>query len=139
MKTHQVARVMALLIGAACQETSAESTNQGASDASRFFGQTRESKGAVSIELTPERFVGGKLAVAVRTTTHSVDDLAKYDLRKLTTLEAQGSVVHPDVAPALAGHHTTGEMTFPLAGLPEAMTIEIRGLHEPAVRQFRWP
>jgi hypothetical protein len=104
-----------------------------------ILGVTKESNGAVMIELTPESFRQGRLEVGIKVTTHTVNDLDKYDLKKITTLEFTGQVIHPTSAPALKGHHTSGKLVFPLEALPKGFAIKIRGLDKPELRVLSWP
>lgn len=103
-----------------------------------ILGTTKLSGGAVSVELTPASFADGRLVVDIRVNTHTVNDLDKYDLKSITTLETAGESVAPVSAPKLAGHHNSGELEFPLRALPDSMTITIQGLDEPATRIFLW-
>lgn len=104
-----------------------------------IFGVTRESGGAVMVDLTPKEFSNGELSVAIGVNTHTVNDLDKYDLTRLVTLKADELEVTPVSAPRLRGHHNRGELVFPLKRMPASLTIEIRGLDDPDVRTFNWP
>lgn len=108
-------------------------------DTDGILGVTRESGGAVVVTLTPETFEDRRLTVEMAVNTHTVDDLHTYDLREITTLRADDAEVAPISAPRLEGHHSDGDLVFPLESLPSALTIEVRGLDEPALRTFRWP
>lgn len=105
----------------------------------KILGVTRSDTGVVSVELTPTKLEGGNLVVDMRVTTHTVYDLDKYDLTKITTLEHDGTSVVPTSAPKLEGHHSAGELVFPMTKLPDAFTIKIDGLNKPGVRVFSWP
>jgi len=106
---------------------------------SSLFGVTRESKGAVTIELTPKKHENGQLVVSMKVTTHTVNDLDKYDLKRQTELEFDSKKVHPTSAPKLKGHHNSGQIVFPLNVMPKAFSIKIRGIDEPKLRVFSWP
>lgn len=106
---------------------------------SPILGVTKESKGAVTVALTPEHLRDGRLVVEIKVNTHTVNDLEKYDLTKITTLELEGKVIRPTSAPKLKGHHNSGELVFPLGTLPRAIVIKIRGLDKPELRVFSWP
>lgn len=67
-------------------------------------------QGDVEIALTP-RIEGGTLVVAFGMNTHSVD-LSEYDLTEVMVLHAGGEQYRPLSAPALGGHHVTGEVEF---------------------------
>jgi hypothetical protein len=103
------------------------------------LGVTKETTGAVMIALTPKQFSDGKLVVDMQVTTHTINDLDKYDLTKVVSLEAGGQKVAPTSAPKLHGHHNSGQLVFPLAALPKAFSIKIEGLDQPALRVLSWP
>ncbi len=128
------------IVTVACQSRSeAKPEPEGRAAAPGVMGVTRKSDGRATVELTPKDYAQGKLTVEIRVNTHTVDDLDKYDLSELTTLEWTGKAVHPTSAPKLRGHHNTGALVFPVTPLPNAFSIIIRGLDEPAVRTFTWP
>lgn len=105
----------------------------------QVFGVTRESGGAVMVSLTPKEFTDGRLVVAMGVTTHTVNDLDRYDLTKIVTLKAAGKEIAPVSAPQLEGHHNAGDLVFPLNEMPDSFAIEIRDLNTPGVRRFSWP
>ena len=104
-----------------------------------ILGVTRESPGEVTVVLTPETFGDARLTVFIAINTHSVDDLDRYDLTRITTLELPSGSVSPVAAPRLSGHHNSGELAFPVEALPDSLAIVIRGLDDPAERVFTWP
>ncbi|WP_248360031.1 hypothetical protein [Anaeromyxobacter oryzae] len=107
--------------------------------ASQIIGVTRESAGAVTVTVTPRRHAEGRLFVDIAVTTHTVNDLDKHDLMKSVSLEVEGKSIAPTSAPGLRGHHSRGQLVFPLETLPRSFAITIRGLDEPAVRVLSWP
>jgi hypothetical protein len=109
------------------------------SSGKRIFGQTRESEGAVTVALTPEKHDKGRLSVRIEVNTHTVNDLGKLDLKKIATLRFDGETIAPESAPKLGGHHTSGKLVFPVAEMPRSFSIAIRGMDEPDVREFSWP
>lgn len=115
------------------------SSLRAAAPADGILGVTRVSEGPATVALTPKEHVDGRLVVEIAVNTHTVDDLDRYDLTAITTLDAAGAAVAPVSAPELAGHHNSGELVFPLESLPDALTIVIRGLDEPGNRVFTWP
>ena len=136
---------LALSIVSAAGALALESTEQpdpesaAATAGKKIFGVTKESGGAVSVELTPERMREGRLEVEIRVNTHTVNDLDKYDLKQITTLEFADESINPTSAPKLEGHHNRGTLAFPLSALPSAFSIKIRGLDKPELRVFSWP
>jgi hypothetical protein len=102
------------------------------------LGVTKESAGAATVAMTPKKFAGGQLVVDIQVNTHTVN-LDKYDLTKIVSLEAAGQKVAPKSAPKLRGHHTSGQLVFPLPSLPKAFSIKIQGLDQPAERVLSWP
>jgi len=104
-----------------------------------ILGVAKESAGAVTVTLAPQRLREGQLQVEMHVNTHTVSDLAKYDLLKLTTLEFEGKSISPSTAPRLEGHHNSGNLLFPLEALPKAFSIKIRGLDKPELRVLSWP
>lgn len=105
----------------------------------KIFGVTKESSGAVTVALTPRRHADGQLFVDIAVNTHTVNDLDKYDLKTMVTLEVHGHGVAPTSAPLLRGHHNSGQLVFPLAAMPGSFAIKIRGLDQPAMRVLSWP
>jgi hypothetical protein len=103
------------------------------------LGVKKESAGAATVAMTPKKFADGQLVVDIQVNTHTVNDLDKYDLTKIVSLEAPGQKVAPKSAPKLRGHHTSGQLVFPLASLPKAFAIKIQGLDQPAERVLSWP
>ena len=77
-----------------------------------IFGVTKQSKGEVIVELTPEKFVEGRLFATISVSTHNVDDLHKYDLKEITTLELGDQNIKPVSAPNLRGHHSKDKLVF---------------------------
>jgi hypothetical protein len=108
-------------------------------NATRVIGVTKESAGAVTVTLTPRRHAEGQLFVDIAVSTHTVNDLDKYDVKKIVSLELDGKSIAPTSAPSLRGHHSRGQLVFPLETVPPAFAIEIRGLDEPALRVLSWP
>ncbi len=102
-------------------------------------GPTKFSDGEVSVELIPQKYENGIFTVSIGVNTHTVNDLDKYDLAALTTLEWNGQKYRPSSAPSLSGHHNLGELKFDLPREPEAYTIAILGLHDAGTRTFTWP
>ena len=127
-----LALAVSAMIVAACQSSVAAADNG-------VFGVTRESAGAAMVALTPKKFADGKLIVDIQVNTHSVNDLDKYDLTKIVSLDVGGKLAAPTSAPKLRGHHNSGQLVFPVAALPKAFTIKIQGLDQPAERAFSWP
>lgn len=106
---------------------------------SRLIGVTKESAGVVTLALTPTRFADQRLVVDIAVTTHTVDHLDRYDLKKIVALLVDGKSIAPSSAPGLRGHHNRGQLVFPLETLPSSLAVEIHGLGEPGVRILRWP
>ncbi len=106
---------------------------------SQVFGVTKESAGAVTVALTPKKFSNERLVIDMAVTTHTVDDLDKHDLTKVVALVTAGKTIAPSSAPSLSGHHSRGELVFPLETSPTSLVIEIRDLGEPGVQVLRWP
>jgi len=103
------------------------------------LGVKKESAGAATVALTPKKFADGQLVVDIQVNTHTVNDLDKYDLTKIVSLEAAGQKVAPKSAPKLRGHHNSGQLVFPLPSLPKTFSIKINGLDQPAERVLSWP
>jgi len=53
-------------------------------------------------------------------------------------LEVGGKTIAPTSAPKLRGHHSAGQLVFPLPVLPDAFSIKIKGLDKPALRTLSW-
>ncbi len=105
----------------------------------QILGVTKESAGAVTVTLTPRRYAGGELFVDLGVKTHTVNDLERYDLKKIVSLDFDGKSIRPTSAPRLRGHHNSGQLVFPLTVLPGSFAIKIRGLDQPALRVLSWP
>ena len=95
------------------------------------------SPGDVLLELTPRRLEGGQLDVEVQANTHSVD-LAQFDLTELSTLKSQGKSFKPLAASSLSGHHSTGQLSFPVEGDLQGFRIVIRGVPLAETRVYEW-
>lgn len=93
--------------------------------------------GDVAVELTPLGFFDGRLRVQIAVNTHSVD-LSPFDLQQITTLETGGKVIKPIEAPALSGHHSSGELVFDVDKTPQKFTISIKGIPQIEERVFMW-
>jgi hypothetical protein len=78
------------------------------------IGVTKESAGAVMVALTPTKFTDQRLVVEIAVTTHTVNDLDRYDLKKIIALTIDGRSIAPSSAPGLRGHHNRGQLVFPL-------------------------
>ncbi len=94
--------------------------------------------GEVSIDLTPSDVNNGQLKVKISVNTHSVN-LEPFDLKEITTLEYKGKSIKPISAPALAGHHTNGELVFEVDEKIDSFTIKIKGIPKVEERIFKWP
>lgn len=94
--------------------------------------------GDVSIELTPIEVNNNHLKVRIDVNTHTVD-LNQFDLKELTTLEYKGISSNPISAPALGGHHDSGELIFETNDYADVFTIKINGVPDVEERVFRWP
>ncbi|NQU64917.1 MAG: hypothetical protein HQ517_11655 [SAR324 cluster bacterium] len=104
-----------------------------------IFGVKKQSGGNVTVDLTPLSFEDGKLIIKVSISTHSVDDLNKYNLKEITQLEIGSNTIKPVKTPSLSGHHNSGKMVFEVAELPDKFAIGITGLDSPEKREFLWP
>jgi hypothetical protein len=104
-----------------------------------IFGVTKESAGPVTVTLTPRTHAEGRLFIDIAVNTHSVNDLDKHDVKKIVSLELDGKSIAPASVPSLRGHHSRGQLVFPLETVPRAFAIVIRGLDEPALRVLTWP
>ena len=113
--------------------------NSAAAADGKILGVTKESAGAATVALTPKKFADGQLLVDMQATTHTLNDLDKYDLTKIVSLEFDGQKVAPALAPKLRGHHSSGQLTFPVKALPKSFAIKIQGLDQPAERVLSWP
>jgi hypothetical protein len=111
----------------------------GLAGGSRIFGVTKESAGTVTVALTPKEFANERLVIEMAVTTHTIDDLDKHDLKKDVALVTAGKAIAPSSAPSLGGHHSRGELVFPLETSPTSLVVEIRDLGEPGVQVLRWP
>ncbi len=99
---------------------------------------TRTNEGVVSFQLTPHAPANGTLVVDVQATTHS-GDLAEVNLGTAVTLQADGKTYQPASATALRGHHSTGSVTFTLAGMPDRFTVTMSGIRSMDPLRFEWP
>ena len=126
--------VLAVVASLGCTRMGTASAAEGG-----ILGVTKESPGAASIALTPKQVADGKLFVDIQVTTHTINDLDKYDLTKVVSLEAGGQKVAPSSAPKLHGHHNSGQLAFPLAALPKSFSIKFEGFDQPARRVMSWP
>ena len=99
--------------------------------ANGIFGIKKQSGGDVTVDLTPLAYEEGKLVLRISINTHNVDDLNKYDLRKITTLEIGSNVIKPVKTPRLGGHHNSGKIVFEVDELPKQFAIRITGLDSP--------
>lgn len=102
-------------------------------------GVKKTSEGEVIVYLTPIKFKKGELQVRIAIDTHNVDDLYKYNLKKIVTLDAGQNTVAPSSVPRLGGHHNNGKLVFKLDKLPNQLMIRITDLHDKGVREFIWP
>ena len=114
---------------------SCSGSNSAAAADGKILGVTKESAGAATVALTPKKFADGQLLVDMQATTHTLNDLDKYDLTKIVSLEFDGQKVAPALAPKLAvGHHSSGQLTFPVKALPKSFAIETVPRARPAGR-----
>lgn len=104
-----------------------------------IWGTTRSSSGPVMVDLTPGSFKDGKLMIAMKVTTHTVNDLGKYDLKELAVLHIGDKTYRPSSAPSVAGHHSGGDLIFELPQAPREFKIILDGFDRPAKREFVWP
>ncbi|GEM_PF-1924562 len=93
--------------------------------------------GDVQVDLTPKGVVNGKLAFGIEINTHSVA-LEQFDLKKITSLLFNGKNYAPVSAPALSGHHNSGELIFELNEMPKNFKITITGVPSVNERVFEW-
>ncbi|HLG24284.1 MAG TPA: hypothetical protein VI564_05135 [Candidatus Nanoarchaeia archaeon] len=93
--------------------------------------------GDVQIDVTSKGIVNGKLAFDFAANTHSVS-LEQFDLKKLTSLSFNGKDYAPIAAPALSGHHNSGELVFDLNDVPNNFKIVIKGIPSVEERVFEW-
>jgi hypothetical protein len=114
-------------------------SNSAAAADGKILGMTKESSGAVTMALTPKKFADGQLFVDMQVTTHTINDLDKYDLTKIVSLEFDGQKIAPASAPKLRGHHSSGQLSFRIQALPKSFAIKIQGLDRPAERVMSWP
>ena len=98
---------------------------------------TKSSSGEVTIDITPKGIIGNNAVFSIAFNTHSVD-LSPYDLKKIMTLTIDGQEYKPIGAPALSGHHVSGEITFAIDTLPESFEIIIIGIPDVEERIFTW-
>ena len=94
-------------------------------------------QGDVLIELTPKEKKDNKLIVEVKANTHSVD-LSSFNLEEIATLTYDGKSYKPLSAPALSGHHASGELVFEVPALDKRFTITINGIPSVNERTFVW-
>ncbi len=104
-----------------------------------IFGIKKQSGGDVTVDLTPLSYEEGKLVLRVSINTHNVNDLNKYDLKKITTLEIGSNVINPVKTPRLGGHHNSGKIVFEIDEFPKQFAVGITGLNSPGKREFVWP
>lgn len=93
--------------------------------------------GDVSVELTPIEVSENKVRVGIAANTHSVD-LSQFDLKQITTMEYDGKMVNPVIAPVLTGHHSNGELVFDVNKKASSFVIRIKGIPKEEERIFRW-
>lgn len=93
--------------------------------------------GEVEIDLKPHAIKDGLLEVDIGVNTHSVS-LEGFDLKEITVLEFNGKSIKPSSAPALAGHHNSGTLTFDVGEDIESFIIKITGIPKVEVRIFEW-
>lgn len=98
---------------------------------------TQRSEGVVTLEATPS-WQSGALVVALSANTHSVD-LSSVDLVKAATLYVDEVAYAAEKAGSLGGHHAKASVTFPLAEMPRAFRLEIRGVPDVDLRVLAWP
>ncbi|PIN77954.1 hypothetical protein COV14_04860 [Candidatus Woesearchaeota archaeon CG10_big_fil_rev_8_21_14_0_10_33_12] len=98
---------------------------------------TKTSNGEVTIDLTPKGVISGNAVFSIDLNTHSID-MAQYDLKEITTLIINGQEYKPISAPALSGHHISGELVFAVDNLSESFTIIITGIPDVEEREFVW-
>lgn len=108
-------------------------------NADLVFGKTVTAGDEVAVDLTPRAYSNGRLEMEIRVTTHTVNDLDRYDLKQITLLRAPGIELRPVSAPQLRGHHNRGKLVFELTELPSAFQVEIRGLPGKEAMTFKWP
>jgi hypothetical protein len=80
----------------------------------------------------------GQLVLDLRADTHS-GDLADLDLEALVALWVNGDSLRPVAATALAGHHSTGSVTFDPNGAPQGFAITIASVRGMEGLRFEWP
>ncbi|HLC96170.1 MAG TPA: hypothetical protein VJH97_02520 [Candidatus Nanoarchaeia archaeon] len=95
------------------------------------------SPGGVSIDLTPTVQTDGKLRVELSANTHSVD-LSQFDLKEITTLGYNEKTIKPVSAPALNGHHVSGDLIFEVGEDIKSFKITIQGIPLDMERIFEW-
>ncbi|MBI5072208.1 hypothetical protein HZA99_00150 [Candidatus Woesearchaeota archaeon] len=116
-------------------EAAAPETASGNKFVSIITGTTES--GDVEIELIPQEVRDGKLMVKISANTHSVD-LSPFDLTKITTLKYKETTILPVSAPALSGHHASGEIVFAVSGKMTEFTITIAGIPKTEKREYVW-
>lgn len=93
--------------------------------------------GDVSIALTPIKVENGRLYISIAANTHSVD-LSQFNLEEIISLSYDGKSTKPAEASRLSGHHTSGELVFPVKGSLNGFTITILGVPKISERRFEW-
>ncbi len=93
--------------------------------------------GDMTMEVTPARYKDGRLEVKYYANTHSVS-LGNYDLMKLSTLEADGTVYSPAQVDRMKGHHASGRIVFEMPERPKQFRILIRDIPQVKVRSYDW-
>ena len=99
---------------------------------------TKTSDGEVTIDITPKSFKNGNMYFDVEFNTHTVD-LSPFDLKKIAVLEADGKQIAPLSAPALSGHHNSGELVFNTGKELNRFKIRINGIPDVKERTLEWP
>ena len=92
----------------------------------------------VLIGLTPIRIENNRLEINFAANTHSVD-LSQFDLMKITALIYDNKQIKLISAPALSGHHSSGELVFNIDKTPNNFKITIINIPNIEERIFEWP
>jgi len=116
-----------------------ESSTESEQKADGIFGVKKQSGGDVTVDLTPLSYEEGKLILRISINTHNVDDLNKYDLKKMMILEIESNAISPVKTPRLGGHHNAGKIVFEVDEFPKQFAVRITGLASPGKREFVWP
>ena len=117
--------------------TGSPEADQGTVEEMQAVSSGSTGQGDVSIMLKPKQITPESLVVEFSAATHSVD-LSRFDLKKITTLEADGAVMLPSSAPLLRGHHVSGDLVFAATRKMEGFTIKIKGIPQVEERVFAW-